>query len=297
MNTESLALDFKSATLYAIRVVLHSADPERLNAALAKRMADAGSFFENEPVVIDASRVDEKIDWAALVAALREHNLPPIGVVAEGANLEAARAAGLTPVELSTPAARPVPVVDTAPPNDVSTPVPSVPAAAVETASAPTDTSAADAETEKPVTAKAGAAASKTGPMPAREASSTTSAPSPTQAAPHSSSALVITKPLRSGQRVYARHTDLVVIGMVSQGAEVIADGNIHIYGPLRGKAMAGARGDTSARIFTTHLDAELLAVAGVYRVVEDKLDRSLQNQAALVRLDGDTLRIEALKA
>ncbi len=138
MNTESLALDFKSATLYAIRVVLHSADPERLNAALAKRMADAGSFFENEPVVIDASRVEEAIDWAALVGALRGHNLPPIGVVAEGANLAAARAAGLTPVELSTPAARPAQVIDTAPPNDVATPVPSVPAAAVEIAPAPT---------------------------------------------------------------------------------------------------------------------------------------------------------------
>ncbi|MGE8675325.1 MAG: septum site-determining protein MinC [Achromobacter kerstersii] len=294
MNTESLALDFKSATLYAIRVVLHSADPERLTAALAKRMADAGSFFENEPVVIDASRVDEKIDWTALVAALRAHNLPPIGVVAEGANLKAAREAGLTPVELSTPAARPAPVVDTAPPNDVSTPVPSVPAAAVETAPAPTDTSAADgAATDTAATPAKSASAE---PMPAREASSTTSAPSPTQAAPHSASALVITKPLRSGQRVYARHTDLVVIGMVSQGAEVIADGNVHVYGPLRGKAMAGARGDTSARIFTTHLDAELLAVAGVYRVVEDKLDRTLQNQPALIRLDGDTLRIEALK-
>lgn len=290
MNTESLALDFKSATLYAIRVVLHSADPERLVAALTKRMADAGSFFENEPVVIDASRVEEKIDWKALVAALRSHNLPPIGVVAEGANLKAAREAGLTPVELSTPAARPAPVVDTAPPNDVSTPVPSVPAAAVETAPAPTDTSAP----ETPASDKPAASAE---PLPAREASSTTSAPAPTQAAPHSSSALVITKPLRSGQRVYARHTDLVVIGMVSQGAEVIADGNVHVYGPLRGKAMAGARGDTSARIFTTHLDAELLAVAGVYRVVEDKLDRTLQNQPALVRLDGDTLRIEALKA
>jgi len=294
MNTESLALDFKSATLYAIRVVLHSADPERLTAALAKRMADAGSFFENEPVVIDASRVDETIDWTALVAALRAHNLPPIGVVAEGANLKAAREAGLTPVELSTPAARPAPVVDTAPPNDVSTPVPSVPAAAVETAPAPTDTSAADgAATDTAATPAKSASAE---PMPAREASSTTSAPTPTQAAPHSSSALVITKPLRSGQRVYARHTDLVVIGMVSQGAEVIADGNVHVYGPLRGKAMAGARGDTSARIFTTHLDAELLAVAGVYRVVEDKLDRTLQNQPALIRLDGDTLRIEALK-
>ena len=84
MNTESLALDFKSATLYAIRVVLHSADPERLSAALAKRMADAGSF-ENEPVVVDASRVEETIDWPALIAELRGHNLPPIGVVAEGA--------------------------------------------------------------------------------------------------------------------------------------------------------------------------------------------------------------------
>lgn len=312
MNTESLALDFKSATLYAIRVVLHSADPERLNAALAKRMADAGSFFENEPVVIDASRVEEKIDWTALVAAMRGHNLPPIGVVAEGANLQAAREAGLTPVELSTPAARPAPVVDTAPPNDVATPVPSVPAAAVEIAPAPTDTSAPAAPApasdaaaqDKPAAdeaadaqAAAPAAAADADPLPARAASSTTSASSPTAAAPHSSSALVITRPLRSGQRVYARHTDLVVIGMVSQGAEVIADGNVHVYGPLRGKAMAGARGDTSARIFTTHLDAELLAVAGVYRVVEDKLDRTLQNQPALVRLDGDTLRIEALKA
>jgi len=314
MNTESLALDFKSATLYAIRVVLHSADPERLNAALAKRMADAGSFFENEPVVIDASRVEETIDWTALVASLRGHNLPPIGVVAEGANLQAAREAGLTPVELSTPAARPAPVVDTAPPNDVATPVPSVPAAAVEIAPAPTDTSASDAQTPaadsaaQDKTAAADVADAKTDaqdekpapdadPLPARAASSTTSAPSPTAAAPHSSSALVVTRPLRSGQRVYARHTDLVVIGMVSQGAEVIADGNVHVYGPLRGKAMAGARGDTSARIFTTHLDAELLAVAGVYRVVEDKLDGTLQNQPALVRLDGDTLRIEALKA
>lgn len=297
MNTESLALDFKSATLYAIRVVLHSADPERLNAALTKRMADAGSFFENEPVVIDASRVEETIDWPALVAALRGHNLPPIGVVAEGANLAAARAAGLTPVELSTPAARPAQVIDTAPPNDVATPVPSVPAAAVEIAPAPTP--AAEAQVDKAADKTTDKSADKAAaePLPERAAASTTSAPSPTPAAPQSSSALVITKPLRSGQRVYARHTDLVVIGMVSQGAEVIADGNVHVYGPLRGKAMAGARGDTSARIFTTHLDAELLAVAGVYRVVEDKLDRSLHNQPALVRLDGDTLRIEALKA
>ena len=83
---------------------------------------------------------------------------------------------------------------------------------------------------------------------------------------------MVVRGPLRSGQRVYARNGDLIVIGVVSRGAEVIADGNIHVYGPLRGKAMAGARGDTEARIFTTGLDAELVAVAGVYRVIDAKL-------------------------
>jgi septum site-determining protein MinC len=84
---------------------------------------------------------------------------------------------------------------------------------------------------------------------------------------------------------------------MVSPGAEVIADGNIHVYGPLRGKAIAGAQGNTSARIFTTHFDAELLAIAGVYRVVENKLDASLHEQPALIRLDGGALHIESLKA
>lgn len=275
MTTDTLALDFKSATLYAVRVVLHSADLSLLTAALDRRMADAGSFFENEPVVIDASRVDSPIDWPALLQALRRHNLPPIGVVAQGANLQAAQQAGLAAVELSTP--RPAPAVETAAPSDIATPVPAVPAAALETATAP----GAD-----PASGAAAAPAAPAQPAP-EESPLPASAPA---------SALVITKPLRSGQRVYARHTDLVVIGMVSQGAEVIADGNVHVYGPLRGKAMAGARGDTSARIFTTQLDAELLAVAGVYRVVEAKLDRSLHNQPALVYLDGETLHIEALR-
>jgi len=267
MTTESVALDIKSATLYALRVVLHSADLQRLDAALDKRMVDAGSFFENEPVVIDASRIDAAIDWPGLLAALRSHKLPAIGFMAEGVNRTAALAAGLTLVELSTPTARPTQAPETLTPGS-DAPLPSIPASSTATEAKATG----DA---RPETAAADAP-----PVPAG----------------HPASAMVITKPLRSGQRVYARHTDLVVIGMVSQGAEVVADGNIHVYGPLRGKAMAGARGDTSARIFTTQLDAELLAVAGVYRVVEDKLDRSLHNQPALISLSGDTLRIEALK-
>lgn len=87
--------------------------------------------------------------------------------------------------------------------------------------------------------------------------------------APASAAAMVVDKPLRSGQRIYARGTDLVVLAMVSAGAEVIADGNIHIYAPLRGRALAGAQGDAKARIFTTSFEAELVSIAGVYRTFE----------------------------
>lgn len=262
-----LALDFKSANLYAVRVVLHSADTDALVAALAQRMADAGSFFQNEPVVLDASRLDTEIDWPRLLDALGEHDLPAIGVVAEGANLAAARAAGLTPVELAAPPVRPQPTAAAD-----NAPAPALATEAAEVVATPAPAQGAPAET------------------PAQ-------APAPAvvpQAAP---AAMVVTRPLRSGQRVYARHTDLIVVGMVSQGAEVIADGNIHIYGPLRGKAMAGARGDASARIFTTQLDAELLAIAGVYRVVEDRLPATLHNRPVAISLDGESLNITPLSA
>jgi septum site-determining protein MinC len=77
--------------------------------------------------------------------------------------------------------------------------------------------------------------------------------------------AMVVDKPLRSGQKVYAKGCDLVVLAMVNQGAEVVADGNIHVYAALRGKAMAGARGNTRARIFALSLEPELVSIAGVY--------------------------------
>jgi septum site-determining protein MinC len=258
-----LALDFKSATLYALRVVLQSPVTSELIAALDKRMADAGSFFENEPVVIDATLIEAAIDWDALVQALRAHSLHPVGVVAEGENLDAARAAGLAAVDLAHAAAR----APSTPAPDKEVPVVAPPPAA-----------------EKPAAAKA---------QPA--AATQQKAPPPTPAPALPPAAMVINRPLRSGQRIYARNTDLIVIGVVSQGAEVIADGNIHVYGPLRGKAMAGARGDTSARIFTTQLDPELLAIAGVYRVIETQLDDTLRNQPTIVQLEEDTLRITTL--
>jgi septum site-determining protein MinC len=81
--------------------------------------------------------------------------------------------------------------------------------------------------------------------------------------------ALVIDRPLRSGQQVYARGTDLVVLAMVNSGAEVAADGHIHVYAPLRGKAIAGARGRTDARIFAMNMAPELISICGVYRTSE----------------------------
>jgi len=106
---------------------------------------------------------------------------------------------------------------------------------------------------------------------------------------------LVVDKPLRSGQQVYARGSDLVVMAMVSFGAEVIADGNIHVYAPLRGRAIAGARGDTSARIFTTCMEPQLVSVAGIYRTTETELPDNVRGKPAQVRLDGEKLLIEPL--
>lgn len=99
---------------------------------------------------------------------------------------------------------------------------------------------------------------------------------------------MVIDKPLRSGQKVYARGSDLVVLAMVNQGAEVVADGNIHVYAPLRGKAMAGASGNVNARIFSLCLEPELISIAGVYRTSENPLPAAVHGKPAQVQLSND---------
>lgn len=107
---------------------------------------------------------------------------------------------------------------------------------------------------------------------------------------------MVIDKPLRSGQQVYARGADLVVMAVVSFGAEVIADGNIHVYAPLRGRAIAGARGNTEARIFSTCMEPQLVSIAGIYRTTETALPEEVAGKPAQVRLDGEKLIIEPLR-
>ena len=111
---------------------------------------------------------------------------------------------------------------------------------------------------------------------------------------------MVVDKPLRSGQQVYAKGRDLIVLAMVNAGAEVIADGNIHIYATLRGKAIAGARGNTQARIFAQAMEPELISIAGIYRTSENALPKDVLGQAAQVCLqsgpEGDKLLISPMK-
>lgn len=106
---------------------------------------------------------------------------------------------------------------------------------------------------------------------------------------------LVLDKPLRSGQQVYAQGRDLIVLALVSHGAEVMADGHIHLYAPLRGRAHAGAAGNADARIFCHRLEAQVLAIAGCYRTMDDALPAHLVDAPAMVRRHGDALVIEPL--
>jgi len=101
-------------------------------------------------------------------------------------------------------------------------------------------------------------------------------------------------KPVRSGQQVYARGRDLILTALVGNGAEVIADGSIHVYGALRGRALAGAQGDLSARIYCQEFHAELVSIAGQYRVFED-IPSELRGQPVQAWLDGDRLLLKKL--
>ena len=121
-------------------------------------------------------------------------------------------------------------------------------------------------------------------------------APVAAPAAPSVLPTMVIERPLRSGQQVYARNADLIVMAAVSNGAEVIADGNVHVYAPLRGKAIAGARGNTAARIFATCMQPELVSIAGIYRTAETPLPADIVGRAAKISLVGEKLVIESLQ-
>lgn len=244
------SFDLKSASLPVVAVVLKTTDAAQFAADLAERVADAPGFFDNDPVLIDLAPVreaDATIDFACIVSALRRHSTLPVAVRGGNpAQMDAARAAGLTAA-------------------------PDAPPARAEAPAAPVQ------EVVREVIREVEVEVVREVPMPGP-------------------GTVVVDKPLRSGQQVYARGADLVVLAMVSFGAEVIADGNIHVYAPLRGRAIAGARGNTEARIFSTCLEPQLVSIAGIYRTTETELPADVRGKPAQVRLDGEKLLIEALQ-
>lgn len=111
-----------------------------------------------------------------------------------------------------------------------------------------------------------------------------------TRAAP-----LIMRQPLRSGQRLFAPDGDLIIMGMVGQGAEIIAAGSIYVHGPLRGKAIAGANGDKNAFIIAAEYDPELISIAGVYSVIEDPAASPHHKKSVMIQLEGESLKFEPL--
>ena len=256
---DTAPFELRNATLALVALVLTTTDLERLAQALEERFGPTPALFDHDPVVIDLAAVataEEPIDFERLRDLLLARRMLPVGI--EGgspAQVEAALAVGLG--QTPTFFVRP-------PASETQAAVPQAPD---EGADAPARSSG-----DAPPAAARGEAA-------------------PAAVAP----TLVIDRPLRSGQQVYARGGDLVVMAAVNFGAEVIADGNIHVYAPLRGRAVAGARGDTSARIFSTCMEPQLVAIAGIYRTTETALPADVHGKSAQVRLDGDALVVEAL--
>lgn len=254
--------EIKSANLPLVALLLKSPDLALLAQELTARFGDIPDFFDNEPMVLDLT---------PLQAAHADATLDFRALVTLLRNFRVAPLAARGGSAAQMHAAQAAGLI---PAPDASTgPV-------RRKDRSPEDT-----------------------PSPVASAASPTSAPAPAPAAPAvlaDPSALVIDKPLRSGQQVYARGRDLVVMSMVNAGAEVIADGHIHVYAPLRGKAIAGARGNTEARIFSLCLEPELISIAGVYRTSEVALPADVWGKPTQVRLDGGAegkLVMAALKA
>ncbi len=147
------------------------------------------------------------------------------------------------------------------------------------------------AENKQAIAKELGLAILKSTPAPEKKPGNNIVKPKPTK----SSATKIVTKPIRAGTQVYAKGGDLLVLAGVNSGAECFADGNIHIYGPLRGRALAGVSGDSNARIFCKSLDAELIAIAGHYEVKEN-INAPTNNQGMIqIYLNDKKLEINTI--
>jgi len=248
-------LELKFGQVGIANLRLNVNDPAALREEIEQKVAAAPQLFGRAPVILDLSR------------------LPQLPDVAEAqALLEAIRAAGMLPVGLSYSTSE-----NEALAKELNLPLLSKFRAVYERQNAD-DVAVSPAPT--PSRPKA---------VPKAAEDEPTRAP-----APAAVSSLRHDKAVRSGQQIYARGRDLIINATVGNGAEVIADGSIHIYGRLSGRALAGAQGDASARIYCHEFHAELVSIAGQYRVFETMPDE-LKGQRVQAWLDGDKLMVQKL--
>ena len=294
------AVELKGGLYTFMSLRLGTAEPVAVDTALADKVQQAPAFFRNIPVVVDLADLDEEvaIDGPALLECIRRHRLHPI--VASLADKSSPLAESIA-----------LPLVEAGAKRRDKTAEPAAGAADARNGGMGggtdgggvdgTDDAAGASARDAGAGGGAGPAAEEggrgtgTGGPPDRPGAE----PAAALAAPREveyvvRTPLLVDRPVRSGQQLYARDTDLIIMGQVGPGAEVIADNNIHVYGPLRGRALCGVSGNTDTRIFCQSLEAELVSVAGVYRMLET-IPEELRGKPAQIWLDNDRLNIEPL--
>ncbi|WP_325435579.1 septum site-determining protein MinC [Pseudomonas nitroreducens] len=285
-------------------------DLPRLDRQLADKVAQAPNFFRDTPLVLALDKLPDgegQLDLQGVLDICRRHGLRTLAIRAS--REEDIRLATMFDIPVLPPSGssreRPVEPKDAVPQvtgaapvrrsrgEKLSEKVVEQAAGAGVQAEKPAEKPAEQSTEAKPeIAAEAPAEATAETLEPAKEAAEQKPAEPP---APVVRPTKLVTTPVRGGVQIYAAGGDLIVLAPVSPGAELLADGNIHVYGPMRGRALAGVKGDTSARIFCQQLAAELVSIAGNYKVAED-LRRSPQwGQAVHVSLSGDVLNITRL--
>ena len=272
--------ELKSGSVDTLLFVVKTTELDAMRAELTRRFEATPEFFANDTVAIDVRRLadGEEVALGDIARLLESVRMRPVGVVAQPGQHDWAAKAGLPFLE-----ARDRRGAGAKPGGEE-------PASAGE---ASATASAADAAAPQATPAQPELFSAEADPAAADITAAAT--PDAGASGARTEPTLVIDRPLRSGQRIYAKG-DVVVLGLVSNGAEVIAEGNIHIYAPLRGRALAGVHGNHDARIFCTSLEAELISIAGIYRTTEVPLADDVRGKPAQVRLSEEKLLIEPLR-
>lgn len=273
----------KGGTLSATVLELAAIDPAMLEQQLAQKVAQAPQLFRHSPLVIALDKLgaeDGVLDLAGLLDTCRRLTLHPVGVRAQRPDdLAQAARLGIAVLPPGRTRALDADAAANTPGKSDGTPgtLPLVPELSAEETRRNAGENVGIGQDGEDEAARDGAAPAADAPPP-----------------PAGRPSRVVTQPVRGGQQIYAEG-DLVLLAPVSAGAEVMAEGHIHVYAPLRGRALAGVQGDPGARLFCRELSAELIAIAGHYRIADDLRGHPLWGKGAQVFLQDDELRIISL--